>query len=76
MRNKKGKPLFQSFKLKTYNDLDVLAVLLGLRKVGANCTIDLEQGSHSHGKSGKVMEKYVVIEKSWKIYTISKLMKK
>ena len=37
------------------------------------------QGSHSHGKSGKVMEIFVVMEshvKSWKITKIPKVMEK
>ena len=32
------------------------------------------QGSHSHGKSWKVMEKKAVMEKSWKLKKINKVM--
>ena len=37
---------------------------------------DLVQGSRSHGKSGKVMEKFLVIESHGKSKKISKVMEK
>ena len=45
--------------------------LNGERKVGKLC----KQGSHSHGKSGKIMEKFMVLESHGKVMEYNKNIK-